>query len=474
MAHDNPEKADERDCEAFYGRSYLEYPATHQTPYCETHSPSGLQCFNVRRQPNPHPWHIDTFCMGQGVSLKQGTIVHPETQETIPRTHIDLNCQLRNFTAERLESAEAAARLKDINNILDLPEYFYWTGTRNQLFDWNKAISEESKCSIDGERNNGKTILLARREDNNNIFHKFMEIWQAALTVDMLRVAINPRTGQPYLSQLDVENARIAFEDERDEPYQSWWDMVLLNGHKPMRKSDLADDCYNNVILPLPGSSSPFWTIITEGPWIPSCRNEFLVRNIRKRFFKQLGLTPRPRDDLHLFPNITIIDRKKSREIEGLDHLMQMVKRRYPGANINVVDFATISVKQQVQLVMDTDILIGVHGAALFHLLWLQPEASLVEIRPPGTTIQGFRRYATILGTNYFSVYAVWPEIWNNTLNGVPYPEGWVEPDSNADWQTEPFTYVLPDEFVGAVSAAVTAQDHRLPPNRDKEKYINH
>ena len=464
---------DEEECEALYGESYLTYPSAHQTPYCESDSLSALQCFNVRRHPNPHPWNLDTFCVAHGANLEQGLSTQPETEEIMVRTYIDLKCQLRNFTAEKLDSEQAAEELRDVEDILKLPEYFYWTGVRDQLYDWKITPSAggDTSCFRDSPQDNGKWILLVRREDNRNIFHKLMEVWQAMVTFDMVRMAINPSTGKPYMSAEDVMDARVVFEDNRTEGFEDWWDIVIDNGQKPLRKSKLADDCYGNVILPLPGSSSPFWTLITEGPWIPSCRNEFLTRAMRKRFFKLLDVKTRPRNDIHVFPNITVIDRKETRNIHGIDHLMRMVKRRYPEAIINVVDFAQIPIKQQVQLVIDTDILIGVHGAALLHLLWLQPEAAFVEIRPPGFNIQGFRRYATILGTNYFTVNAIWPEIWNFTMNGIEPPDDWEEPVTDPSWQTQPFSYVVPDEFLSAVDAALRSQDHRLTPNRENEKY---
>eukprot|EP01094_Clydonella_sp_ATCC50884_P025510 TRINITY_DN6730_c0_g1_i2.p3 TRINITY_DN6730_c0_g1~~TRINITY_DN6730_c0_g1_i2.p3 ORF type:complete len:150 (-),score=36.26 TRINITY_DN6730_c0_g1_i2:106-555(-) len=48
-------------------------------------------------------------------------------------------------------------------------------------------------------------------------------------------------------------------------------------------------------------------------------------------------------------------------------------------ANIIEVDFANMSMKEQLEVVAGTDVLVGVHGAALTHLLFLSPSATVLE-----------------------------------------------------------------------------------------------
>lgn len=80
------------------------------------------------------------------------------------------------------------------------------------------------------------------------------------MTVDVIRMATNPVTKLPYLTpEVDIQ---VAFEDDREEPLDDWWTMVT--GSPPLQQSQLEPGCYDNVILPLAGSSSPFWTLLLQ------------------------------------------------------------------------------------------------------------------------------------------------------------------------------------------------------------------
>jgi hypothetical protein len=62
--------------------------------------------------------------------------------------------------------------------------------------------------------------------------------------------------------------------------------------------------------------------------------------------------------------------------------------------DVRLVDFARHSLAEQIRIARDTDLLIGIHGAGLTHLLWTPPHAGLLEIAPfipPGVFSSGPR-----------------------------------------------------------------------------------
>ena len=64
------------------------------------------------------------------------------------------------------------------------------------------------------------------------------------------------------------------------------------------------------------------------------------------------------------------------------------------------------SVCEQIQLVHDADILIGVHGAGLIHAWWLQKDALLFEIVPEEKADNpAFKMISTLAGVNYRGYY---------------------------------------------------------------------
>ncbi len=73
------------------------------------------------------------------------------------------------------------------------------------------------------------------------------------------------------------------------------------------------------------------------------------------------------------------------------------------GEVIEVVDFARISPRQQIELTQGANVLVGQHGAGLAHMLWMPPGSRVIEIAPP-LPVQVdkiFERLAAALGHRY-------------------------------------------------------------------------
>lgn len=75
-----------------------------------------------------------------------------------------------------------------------------------------------------------------------------------------------------------------------------------------------------------------------------------------------------------------------------------------PGVLINTVDFAKISFEEQVRLIGNTDILIGVHGNGLSHTLFLPNHASVIEIFPQNSLLLDYRLFADARGLDYYGI----------------------------------------------------------------------
>lgn len=287
-----------------------------------------------------------------------------------------------------------------------------------------------------------------------------MEVWQAMITVDVLRIAMRDE-GQSYLAENDMADARVVFEDDEDLPFEEWWQLVFRNGAPPLHVRDLEAGCYNNVILPLPGSSSPMYTALFDTEFHRRCRESALVDAMRRRMLNYYKLDDRisPRQAPES-PTITIIDRKKTRMIWDFESMVAMIRSRFPHANITVVDFAQLTLRDQVRLATETDILVGIHGAGLTHSIWLKPTSVVVEIKPP-LFPGGLGYFAQLSGASYFEGRTLWAETWNYTVNNVPLPIGWKEPEMDTAWQASDYVYVAPDELLELIAAAVRRLKHK-------------
>ena len=74
--------------------------------------------------------------------------------------------------------------------------------------------------------------------------------------------------------------------------------------------------------------------------------------------------------------------------------------------NVNVVDLSTLSFVDQLKLVRSSNILIGVHGAGLMHIMFAAEEAVLIEIHPSYRQDRHFRHAARMTGKLYMPIRA--------------------------------------------------------------------
>lgn len=446
---------DEKICDQFYTGSYLEHIATHQRPYCEAESLGSVQCFTAQRLPEPwtSDWTSDPLCVAQGVRYQPG----------IDGVDFSVQCQERDFAqeAELADSSSAAAEeLRQTPQLKDLGVYWFDTGVGASLRKWQllETANEAGGCSKANSSN--EWLMVARREHNTNIWHKMMEIWQARHTVDALRMAVNPATSEPWLSASEAANVRVVFEDDRREPFDGLW--TIATGNKPIRMRDLQPgSCLGNVILPLAGSSSPFWSALMESNPHDNCRKETLMTAWINRVFDYYNITPRSAADINEHPTITINDRTANRKFVNLDRWVATLQERHPKSTINVVDFGQISFEEQLRLIQSTDVYVGHHGAGMTHLMFLPPDAAGVEIFPPFFHMRGFRSISRMRGVTHFSGRCMWKEEWDLVENGVPLPQGWTPPQTDDGWQSREWTYMLDEDFVELVNAAVRNQQNR-------------
>lgn len=69
---------------------------------------------------------------------------------------------------------------------------------------------------------------------------------------------------------------------------------------------------------------------------------------------------------------------------------------------LRIVDFATLPFEEQIRVVANTDVLIGVHGNGLSHALFLPEKATLIELFPPNTFRVEYKIFAELRRLNYF------------------------------------------------------------------------
>ncbi|KAF7298984.1 hypothetical protein MIND_00846600 [Mycena indigotica] len=150
---------------------------------------------------------------------------------------------------------------------------------------------------------------------------------------------------------------------------------------------------------------------------------------------------------------------------EGLVHsLEELVKRKGPSWELNIVEAEKLTRDQQLQLAARTTILLGVHGNGLTHLVMMPPTriSTVIEIFYPGGFAHDYQWTTRALGMKHF---AIWDDKYRTEGAGegkpdVNYPEGFQEdyiPMSSAVPRPRPRPRPVPRAKVAQTASASNA-----------------
>lgn len=236
------------------------------------------------------------------------------------------------------------------------------------------------------------TIFITReRLEHANLFHASTDMINAMEALHMAGVIDIYNEG----SRNGMENVQLVLLDEQPEgPFDETLQRVFSPNYPVLRVSDFQSQAdrlvvrFPRAIFVHPGYTSfMFAALFQRG----SCRYSLqLLQSYRLFFLRGLGIetpSPRPDDKLRLVfisrkPYDNFIEHKyMGRQISNEEEVVTMF-RGIPNVEPQLVDFATISYTEQIELIVNTDIFVGMHGAALTHLVLLPPWAGVIELWP--------------------------------------------------------------------------------------------
>lgn len=376
-------------CASQYGTNYIHEFVQSETAYCDNTSTASLTCFSSKAHNN----RLDTLCVGGPADT------------LVSEGSVTLSCNLREMNQED--------RAKHSPTLNRFSTYWYNTGPK-AIF--NKFIRFEPKrdSSAPESRAVDNVLFLVKREEIvANLWHTLMQVMSLTLSLDVLRMAVDPNTGFPYFDDRDVRNSRVLILDQYEEgPFFDLW--TMFTGLSPLRLGDDTTLTSSKVVVPLPGASNPVWA----GDWVDiPCNGSSLLEVFSKRVLEHYQIpVDRPRKTQL---TLTLIDRRSTRQLRNQSTYVAGLRERFPDIKIHLIDFAAISFLDQIRLVRSTDLLVGVHGAGLTHEMFLPRGSTIVEILPPTLDYKGFANMAKLLGHQYFSRH------------------GTSHPDDTGDWQAD-------------------------------------
>ncbi|KAF2757664.1 hypothetical protein EJ05DRAFT_501191 [Pseudovirgaria hyperparasitica] len=276
-----------------------------------------------------------------------------------------------------------------------LPTYMYDTGVPNVLREtFRIGTPEQKEQQISSQR--GGTVVLVKRELPGNLWHSLLEIWSFWLTMDTLGF-------EAFAQSNDVQ---VVFVDShiKMEPYADLW-TVFSGGKKPLRMEEYANmnvekrGYFKQVVIPLSGGSNPIW----QGDWEKlNCWQSELVKTFSDRVLKTFEVVDKAITDHNV--RITFLDRKGNRRFVHQDQLLAGIAQKYPDATIDTVDFTEMSFGEQLEVISNTTVLIGVHGAGMTHSIFMPEGSTIIDIMPPGLQCKGFENIAGLKHIGYFKI----------------------------------------------------------------------
>ena len=387
-------------CAEHFGLEYLQRLIDSSTSYCDpSDTTSNLVCFHSQ---TAFEGRIDSFCVGGPAILNAETMKFEQACAGLRLDGYAANQKVPTYTPKRLQQSQwsQASVERLVPSLNGLTRYGLAPGPGPVMENHVEMKLATTNSSNATSLVSDWTVLVHRDPSTVNFWHSLMDVFSLTLTLDILRIAINPATNKPYYSMEDVERTQVLILDEYDEgPNYHLWSMMAK---KPViRATNETDITTNpqNIIVPLSGSGNPFW----QGDWeVHSCDQSALLNTFKRRVLDFHGINQTSESSDRPIV-VTILHRKGSRRLRDLPAYSEKLQSLFPGIKVRLIEFGEIPLSEQIKIIRDTDVLAGVHGAGLTHAMFLPPESAVVEIEPPDLNFKGFRNLAKLGGHRYFS-----------------------------------------------------------------------
>nr|CAX73856.1 glycoprotein 2-beta-D-xylosyltransferase [Schistosoma japonicum] len=291
--------------------------------------------------------------------------------------------------------------------------------------------------SVNSERTNyykEKVVFIVTRVEYANLYHTMTDWYNAFLTMKLLNlkptnIHILIADGHPIGNLDEVWSKLFHNSLSRIGAYRLPY-RTNLHRALPIDNKDGLLHIAKLVLVPY-GYASPLYV---DRPLI---KNMF-IEEFRQFIFQSYNInndedTCQKRTSIRFLPKIVIVSRRDyiahPRNINGTIHrkitneLELLNKLNQLGfQNSKVVCFTDLTMQEQLKLIMSTDILIGMHGAALTYSLLLSNTSCVIELFPNYCcqTSQHFLKLTKLRHIHYTTYYGLAENDMNGDTSYIP------------------------------------------------------
>lgn len=277
------------------------------------------------------------------------------------------------------EHLESVLNQSEDSEYLQLEKGYFYLATINEFPHYkDEAVSNEFKVFLDAltaenmqiasDKVTRKTTIVIRRHEYANLYHTMMDWYGVFLimilvhddNVQILLLDAHPKSSLDETWKtlfVDVQQARsikepVLFQD-------MFWDAIGATSPLNQHKAD---------ILPF---SKEFRHFFLSQHGIDDS-HKMNCGNLRIRLISRQKYIAHPRNPTGYM----------TRKIKNENELLETLQHTFRHDNIKSGSLESLSMKEQVEIISHTDILIGMHGAGLTHILFLPNTSGVIEFFP--------------------------------------------------------------------------------------------
>lgn len=244
-----------------------------------------------------------------------------------------------------------------------------------------------------------RAIIVARKDDHNPYF----QLSWTLMTWVMLQVL-----------DWDVSDTQFIYMDEAIPTTLDDFRKAMLAPNHPVMQGKLLKNRqfhFEQVLVPPHEFCGPIVASVANED--DSCLSIRLVDQFRREALQVLSLALQKKSQASC--TITIISRRpyRGRDLQRIwkneDEILENMKREYSKSGIykygtctfQSVDFVMLDLKTQADIVIQSDLIIGMHGAGMVNVLWSRPFTPVIEIFPRYKRRWGFRHICQYAGCQW-------------------------------------------------------------------------
>lgn len=292
---------------------------------------------------------------------------------------------------------------------------------RSYFSKWFLTVSEREVDIPSKSSQFSNFTVFIKRGDYANMYWTLIELYNTYTTI--------------RLFEKDPKTTTVVLVDAHPlGKLDNLWNLLF---GRVIRVRSLSGDIFiKEVVWVMPISASPIGQAIPSLPFI---------RDFKSALYKAVGIhSIVPTCDKGINKTlVTLILRhdyvahprnpsgKISRKIANEKELIKHLDTTFPNGRLNAVQLDSFSIEDQIRIIYNTSILIGVHGAGLAHTLLLRPGAAMFEMFP-----LSYKKSPNW----HFEQFAIWGGCWY---------EKWFSKDKSSaknEWVQIPTE--VPEDFI--------------------------